>query len=492
MLDGTQTTIEQLKKAFSDDAAPDEYDFASLIETFVVRRDLAIEAQELISELKELFSNGKCPTGSDFAKLIDSFIPKTSTDFISFEDLLPHVANLHEALEGINDRKLISALRLAQVLDQKKNYVSTHSIKNSAVTSEKILDQSITSTKLSTVDLILPEQTRAKTQILSDDSEAIATTAFVQNAIRNLNDFQELITLDKSNGYPITNVGSETHCYIGNNQMIYSNRDDNYKMYLKSATAMENGKIITSINTICPCYVGNDQIIYTNSSDGYKLYLKSATGTEIGKAITSETGYYTCYIGNGQIVYTKNFKLYLKSILDTDNGKPITNQSSVSHCYIGNNQILYLDQNLSLYLKSATELDNGKKICDFLPIGFQNYYVFPFCYVGNNQIVYTNADDGNLYIKSATGSDLGSVITNTIGFHPCYIGNGKIVYSNFEDKWCLYVKNLFVDPMAKKVEEPEMINKKKLSPQEIQKLLQPLSSRFPQLPKPSFWNQLKN
>lgn len=62
MLDGNHTSIELLKKAFADDAAPDEMDFASLISSFVVRRDLEIEAQELIAELKELFSNGKCPS----------------------------------------------------------------------------------------------------------------------------------------------------------------------------------------------------------------------------------------------------------------------------------------------------------------------------------------------------------------------------------------------------------------------------------------------
>ena len=74
MLDGNQTSINLLKQAFADDAAPDELDFASLISTFVVRRDLEIEAEELIKELKELFSSGKCPSGADFAKLIDSFI----------------------------------------------------------------------------------------------------------------------------------------------------------------------------------------------------------------------------------------------------------------------------------------------------------------------------------------------------------------------------------------------------------------------------------
>lgn len=73
------------------------------------------------------------------------------------------------------------------------------------------------------------------------------------------------------------------------------------------------GKAITSVDSWNPCYIGNNQIVYRNDDDGYKLYLKSATGTDDGTAITSVESYNPCYIGNSQIVYRNGIdgKLYL-------------------------------------------------------------------------------------------------------------------------------------------------------------------------------------
>ena len=89
-------------------------------------------------------------------------------------------------------------------------------------------------------------------------------------------------------------------------------------------------------------------------------------------------------------------------------------------------------------MKSATGTDVGTAITNSLSLD-------P-CYIGNSQIVYLKSAGGDrMYLKSSTGADEGVRVNNLGSSRPCYIGNGQIVYvNNFSPNNKLYLKKLFV------------------------------------------------
>ena len=245
---------------------------------------------------------------------------------------MPHVANLHEALEGINDRKLITALRLAQVLDQKKNYVSTHSVKNGAITAEKIAENSVLTEKLADNSVVTSKILDNAVTSPKISASSILTDKLANNAVTSAKILNANITNEKLADNVVTSTKISANAVT--NEKLADQVINTKKLSTTDLILPENTLATTKNLNDCSEALATTAFVQRGlnvlQGDGFPAFL--ALDKSNGVLITSVRSFESCYIGNGQIVYRNNTdgKLYLKNLFDFNPKPSLLKEENIS------------------------------------------------------------------------------------------------------------------------------------------------------------------
>jgi hypothetical protein len=170
---------------------------------------------------------------------------------------------------------------------------------------------------------------------------------------------------DTSDGKKISDEIIYQVCYVGNNKIVYVGVDE--RLYLMSIDGSMGTVCINKAKSKAPCYVENDQIVYSNKSDDFTVYIKNINDDSDGIRINNLSSYQIKYVGNRCIIYTDDTsyfeninKLYLKNIdsNNTDNGTVVNNFKTSAPCYLGKNMIAY--NSGGVYVKNISSGENEK------------------------------------------------------------------------------------------------------------------------------------
>jgi hypothetical protein len=196
-------------------------------------------------------------------------------------------------------------------------------------------------------------------ELVYDNLDAVATE-YIGNNIVLLGYSADLYknNINELNNETLFLSNAVEPLYIGNDEMLYNNGEDNNYLYKKSTLDTNRGTLVSTLDCEHMTYIGNNEIVFSNYSDSKKLYkMNIDDGTNV--KLTDGVSYYATYIGNRKVVYCPlayNYKIYVRDVDDETihYGTQITTHEASSICYIGNGNIVYRNaSNDYLYKKKV-------------------------------------------------------------------------------------------------------------------------------------------
>jgi hypothetical protein len=139
---------------------------------------------------------------------------------------------------------------------------------------------------------------------------------------------------------------------FGNSRILYVNKEDNDRIYLKNITDLLDGTPVTTSGAERPQFIGNDELLYIGF-DGF-LYRGVITDALDGVQVTTfSIGHYVP-ISSLEIIYSNwndDSKLYRKASTDDLEGTILTNVSAGRLAYANEGSIYYInyDDGLLIY-----------------------------------------------------------------------------------------------------------------------------------------------
>lgn len=187
---------------------------------------------------------------------------------------------------------------------------------------------------------------------------------------------------------PAQDRGAVSVTICDNNEAVVLRRSDSHLYRTRITDTFAPVQINTVVSahptTAGSSLAGVPRILYVNRDDNDRIYLKEINNLNAGTPVTTNAGYHPAYNGDDEFLYTdiRGF-LHRGSVTDTLDGTVVTTFPVVDFCVKDSVNIYYSNpnDNNKIYLKSSTGDDAGTVAIDH--VGYR--------------VAYSNVDGGTLY-----------------------------------------------------------------------------------------------